>query len=424
MRSPSLMRRRTAGLARLALLARDDKSFKADTAAAPDWAPVRLTAVNEDDAVDLTGLGADAVRWIPVDAQLRMDVAALTKAIDADTAAGETPFLVVGTAGTVSTGAVDPLRDIAALCKARGLWFHVDGAYGGFAAALPDASADLRGLALADSVAIDPHKWLFAPFDCAALVYRDPALARAVAAKPKPPAVSLAVICRDGPRMQQLARALEFFAPDLGVMQFPAWDCQPYDRVSPHGGILAQRLTTLARLSRLTGSEKPLIVLTTVNAIVQRVPAREQVAAHVRRMLDDPKFDKPRLLGFFREYFDYGNATEVFKDKPKDFIHDPRQLVADTDRLVLHILAEDKDVLRQLLTTPQSFVNFTTAKNKQTRMEEPKRAVVPPPPGKKQTKSLDGLETLYGVGYRYSDIMLSGSDVSAHAILAGVRYKF
>src|ERR1700710_444902 len=74
-------------------------------------------------------------------------------------------------------------------------------------------------------------------------------LARAVAARSKPPAVSLAVICRDGPRMQQLARALEFFAPDLPVMQFPAWDCQPYDRVSPHGGILAQRLTTLARLA-------------------------------------------------------------------------------------------------------------------------------------------------------------------------------
>ncbi|MGC1560276.1 MAG: transcription-repair coupling factor, partial [Bradyrhizobium sp.] len=104
-------------------------------------------------------------------------------------------------------------------------------------------------------------------------------LARAVAARPGPPAVSLAVVCRDGPRMQQLARALEFFAPDLPVLQFPAWDCQPYDRVSPHGGILAQRLTTLARLARLAGSDKPLIVLTTVNAAVQRVPARETIAA-------------------------------------------------------------------------------------------------------------------------------------------------
>jgi transcription-repair coupling factor (superfamily II helicase) len=104
-------------------------------------------------------------------------------------------------------------------------------------------------------------------------------LARAVAGRPRPPAVSLAVVCRDGPRMAQLARALEFFAPDLSVMQFPAWDCQPYDRVSPHGGIVAQRVTTLARLSRLRGSDKPLIVLTTVNAILQRVPPREVIAA-------------------------------------------------------------------------------------------------------------------------------------------------
>src|SRR5258707_15526288 len=104
-------------------------------------------------------------------------------------------------------------------------------------------------------------------------------LARALAARPKPSAVSLAVICRDGTRMQQLARALAFFAPDLPVLQFPAWDCQPYDRVSPHGGILAQRLTTLARLSRLAGSDKPLIVLTTVKAIVHRAPAREVIAA-------------------------------------------------------------------------------------------------------------------------------------------------
>src|SRR3982074_1891438 len=78
-------------------------------------------------------------------------------------------------------------------------------------------------------------------------------LARAIAARPKPSAVSLAVVCRDGPRMQQLARALEFFAPDLPVMQFPAWDCQPYDRVSPHGGVLGRRLHPLGRVSRREG---------------------------------------------------------------------------------------------------------------------------------------------------------------------------
>jgi transcription-repair coupling factor (superfamily II helicase) len=110
-----------------------------------------------------------------------------------------------------------------------------------------------------------------------ALIVSD--LARAIAAKHKLGPVSLALVCRDGQRMAQIARAAEFFAPDIDILQFPAWDCQPYDRVSPHGGILAQRLTTLARLSRLKGSEKPLLVLTTVNAILQRVPARQFMAA-------------------------------------------------------------------------------------------------------------------------------------------------
>src|SRR5262249_36949465 len=124
-------------------------------------------------------------------------------------------------------------------------------------------------------------------------------------ARPKKPAISLAVVCRDGPRMQQLARALEFFAPDLIVMQFPAWDCQPYDRVSPHGGILAQRLTTLARLARLEGSDKPLIVLTTVNAVLERVPARDAVAAQALSVAP------ARALGGAR-----GNVVPVFPITP------------------------------------------------------------------------------------------------------------
>jgi glutamate/tyrosine decarboxylase-like PLP-dependent enzyme len=103
-----------------------------------------------------------------------MDVAALERQIDADTAAGDVPLLIVGTAGSVSTGAIDPLRAIAALCRARGLWFHVDGAYGGLAAAVPGASEDLRALAEADSVAVDPHKWLYAPLEAGCALVRDP----------------------------------------------------------------------------------------------------------------------------------------------------------------------------------------------------------------------------------------------------------
>jgi glutamate/tyrosine decarboxylase-like PLP-dependent enzyme len=130
-------------------------------------------------AVDLGGLGTDAVRWIPTDAELRINIAALRQTIQADRAAGDTPCLVVGTAGSVSTGVVDPLRDIAAVCKEEAIWFHVDGAYGGFAAALPDASEDLHGLSLADSVAVDPHKWLYAPLEAGCALVRNAAALRA-----------------------------------------------------------------------------------------------------------------------------------------------------------------------------------------------------------------------------------------------------
>jgi glutamate/tyrosine decarboxylase-like PLP-dependent enzyme len=130
-------------------------------------------------AADLGGLGTSSLRWIPTDQKLRMDVAALRRQIEADASAGEIPCMVVGTAGSVSTGAVDPLWEIGALCKERNLWFHVDGAYGGFAAALPQAPDDLRGLSEADSVAVDPHKWLYAPLEAGCALVRDPEALRA-----------------------------------------------------------------------------------------------------------------------------------------------------------------------------------------------------------------------------------------------------
>jgi transcription-repair coupling factor (superfamily II helicase) len=106
-------------------------------------------------------------------------------------------------------------------------------------------------------------------------------LARAIAARPNAPAINLLVVCRDGSRMAQLARALAFFAPDIGVLEFPAWDCQPYDRASPHAGLMAQRMTTLSRLAHLKAAapqSRPSVLLATVNAVVQRVPARALVA--------------------------------------------------------------------------------------------------------------------------------------------------
>ena len=129
-------------------------------------------------AADMTGLGTKAIRWIDTDAAQRIDVAALRKQIGEDVRAGHRPFMVIGTAGTVSTGAVDPLLEIAAVCNEFGLWFHVDGAYGALAARVPGAPADLRGIEHADSVAVDPHKWLYAPLEAGCVLVRDQAALR------------------------------------------------------------------------------------------------------------------------------------------------------------------------------------------------------------------------------------------------------
>ena len=87
-------------------------------------------------------------------------------------------------------------------------------------------------------------------------------LARAIAARPGAPAISLAVVCRDGQRMAQLSRALAFFGPDILTMEFPAWDCLPYDRVSPNASVVAQRMTALSRLARVKGRDKPSVLPT------------------------------------------------------------------------------------------------------------------------------------------------------------------
>jgi aromatic-L-amino-acid decarboxylase len=125
-------------------------------------------------ATDLFGLGTDALRWIATDAGQRMRTDELRRALEADRAAGCIPMLVVGTAGSVSTGAVDPLAEVAEVCREHGAWFHVDGAYGGFAAAAPGAPAELAALGEADSVAVDPHKWLYSPLEAGCALVRRP----------------------------------------------------------------------------------------------------------------------------------------------------------------------------------------------------------------------------------------------------------
>lgn len=124
-------------------------------------------------AADMLGLGADAVRLVPTDDAYRMRIDLLREAIAADRLAARRPLAVVGTAGTVATGAIDPLDAIADVCAEEGLWFHVDGAYGGVAALLDELRPLFRGIERADSVAVDPHKWLYTPHSGGAIVVRD-----------------------------------------------------------------------------------------------------------------------------------------------------------------------------------------------------------------------------------------------------------
>jgi aromatic-L-amino-acid/L-tryptophan decarboxylase len=124
-------------------------------------------------AVDMLGLGADALRLVPTDGALRMRVDRLRDAIERDLREGRRPIAVVATAGTVGTGAIDPLAEVADVCAEYGLWFHVDGAYGGVAALVDELKPRFRGIERADSVALDPHKWLYTPHSGGAIVVRD-----------------------------------------------------------------------------------------------------------------------------------------------------------------------------------------------------------------------------------------------------------
>lgn len=125
-------------------------------------------------AADLFGIGTNAIRWVETDSDYRMDMNDLRRQIEQDKKQGHLPFMVVGAAGTTAVGAVDPLFEIAAICREHDLWFHVDGAYGAPAVILPDADPNLKGMSEADSIAVDPHKWLYSAVEAGCTLVRDP----------------------------------------------------------------------------------------------------------------------------------------------------------------------------------------------------------------------------------------------------------
>ena len=128
-------------------------------------------------AVALLGIGRRNLCLVPADSNFRLVPAELEKAILRDKAAGKRPIAVIASAGTVNTGSIDPLAEIAAVARRHSLWLHIDGAYGALAAI--GAPEKFSGLNLADSISLDPHKWLYQPLDCGCLLFRDPVHARA-----------------------------------------------------------------------------------------------------------------------------------------------------------------------------------------------------------------------------------------------------
>lgn len=145
--------------------------------------PLALYASDEvhhsiDKAAALLGIGSDQVRLVPADRRQRLDVETLGRMLRKDRRAGLKPFCVVANGGTVVSGAVDPLPRIATLCRRERLWLHVDACYGGFAVMAPSGRKLLKGLGRADSIALDPHKWLYAPHDAGCVLYRNGGAAR------------------------------------------------------------------------------------------------------------------------------------------------------------------------------------------------------------------------------------------------------
>jgi glutamate/tyrosine decarboxylase-like PLP-dependent enzyme len=194
--------------------------------------------------MDMAGLGTDALRLIPLDADFRMDISALRTAIAADIAAGKQPFLIVGTAGSVDTGAFDNLTELADIAAGQKIWFHVDGAFGALAALSPAQAPLVAGIERADSVAFDFHKWAQVTYDAGCVLIRDPAIHLAtfaqstsyLAAAPRGLAGGQPWPCDLGPDLSRGFRALKVW------MTLSVYGAEKFGRIVEHTCALARHL--------------------------------------------------------------------------------------------------------------------------------------------------------------------------------------
>ncbi len=195
-------------------------------------------------ALDMAGLGFNALRKIPTDSDYRMSIPALRTAIESDQAAGKTPFLIIGTAGSVDVGAFDDLAALSEIAREFGLWFHVDGAFGALACLSPTLRPQLTGIAQADSIALDFHKWAQVTYDAGCILIRDPALHEAtfsqstnyLAAAARGLAGGQPWPCDLGPDLSRSFRALKVW------MTISAFGSEKLGQVIDHTCALAKHL--------------------------------------------------------------------------------------------------------------------------------------------------------------------------------------
>src|SRR5437773_4662575 len=212
-------------------------------------------------AMDLAGFGSDALRYIGTDRSHRIDVAALRARIALDRSTGLTPFLVVGSAGTVDIGAIDDLVALSALCREQGLWFHVDGAFGALGILSPMLAPRLAGLERADSIAFDFHKWGQVPYDAGFILVRDGAAHLSTFDFPA------AYLRRE---TQGLAAGSPWpcdFGPDLsrGFRALKTWFTIKVYGAERLGGMIAHTCTLAQELARRIESEPELELLAPVS---------------------------------------------------------------------------------------------------------------------------------------------------------------
>jgi glutamate/tyrosine decarboxylase-like PLP-dependent enzyme len=278
-------------------------------------------------AMALLGLGRENLRLIPVDEHYRISVPALRAAIEQDRKAGKKPIAIVGSAGTVNTGAIDPLTEIADLAHEYGLYFHIDGAYGALAAmAVP---GQFRGLDRADSLSLDAHKWLYQPVDCGCLLFRDPANARRAFAHSGDYAKSLSedpiegfVFFEESMELSRRFRALKL------------WLSLRYHGLAAFRASIAEDLRLAQRLARAIESEKRLELM---------APAGLSAVCFRFRAADDAKNAAilKRVVERGRVYL--SNATLRGRFALRACIVNHRTTETDVDAVVAETLAAEKE---------------------------------------------------------------------------------